>query len=581
MINITNIQQKSEEDLNIYEEEIALKLDEYLQKHGEFLMKSPIQSLFNIFNHQKRKMKDHNMAYEMIKRGFEITNDPNIFILLESLDAGELTRSNLEECISERATRFDHMPNIDFSYLKSIKDNQNKLEETINRQHKLIEEMNHKIESQSKLFVEFRALYEETIKNHNKEMSEIKQSIEDLKQTHNIELKEIEIKYEQSVEDLKQNVNRQSEYISDLQLKYDQRITDINDDLKEKSDDIMSIKENVLNANDQILKYSKEMENMNINNAELIKRVYNYFTCEVSQTGKGILNELKQREKNKFEPLFIPSQSSDDIYCIIDPNNDKGKFETNCGNFFIEFELENKINIIGIKLTSSNRWFPKSFNIEIDGILHKSVKNANELNGEYKEMEIRFKCIKGKKLRIIFTSNWNQNPKFIELKKIEIISSEEKYSKGVFWTFINECKTYDPHKSHIYISSTRFDFNSFFLLDAEYTICTGSENNPWFQIELTQGIAILTGFRLKRYFYSKMKEYKIIATENFDKPIENWILLFEINEKSENEHEDPFIYKFSTPSPPIRFVRLVQTGGNWKNELLLQFNHFEIFGTYF
>lgn len=78
-----------------------------------------------------------------------------------------------------------------------------------------------------------------------------------------------------------------------------------------------------------------------------------------------------------------------------------------------------------------------------------------------------------------------------------------------------------------------------------------------------------------------MKDYKIIATENFDKPIEDWTLLFEINEKSENEHEDPFIYKFSTPSPPIRFVRLVQTGENWKNELFLLFHHFDIFGTYF
>ena len=46
-----------------YEEQISEKFNEYLEHHGIEMMKLPFQTLYNIFNHQKRKLTNHNLAY--------------------------------------------------------------------------------------------------------------------------------------------------------------------------------------------------------------------------------------------------------------------------------------------------------------------------------------------------------------------------------------------------------------------------------------------------------------------------------------------------------------------------------------
>ena len=48
----------------------------------------------------------------------------------------------------------------------------------------------------------------------------------------------------------------------------------------------------------------------------------------------------------------------------------------------------------------------------------------------------------------------------------------------------------------------------------------------------------------------------------------------------ENEHGKLDIYEFSQPSPPTKYVRLIQTGHNWNNALHLTFYHFKLFGNY-
>lgn len=93
-------------------------------------------------------------------------------------------------------------------------------------------------------------------------------------------------------------------------------------------------------------------------------------------------------------------------------------------------------------------------------------------------------------------------------------------------------------------------------------------------------MAILCGYRIKRKD-NKLKSYKIVCTNDVNKPLEFWETLIEINEKNQDEHEILDIYEFSQPSRPSKFIRLIQTGPNWNNNLFLQFYHFDIFGTYF
>ena len=78
-----------------------------------------------------------------------------------------------------------------------------------------------------------------------------------------------------------------------------------------------------------------------------------------------------------------------------------------------------------------------------------------------------------------------------------------------------------------------------------------------------------------------MKSYKIICTDDHNKPEEGWTTLIEVKEEIENEHELLDIYEFSQPSPPVKYVRLIQIRANWGNKLHLMFYHFDLFGNYF
>lgn len=230
----------------------------------------------------------------------------------------------------------------------------------------------------------------------------------------------------------------------------------------------------------------------------------------------------------------------------------------------------------------SFKYFPKSFDISVEGKVVKSVKEATDLNGENKSMIINFSPILARKVRFTQTGkNWDQNDNFLFIKGIEILSSESKYSKGVFAKLVNECENRDPHTCPVIISSTNFDFNSFYLIDQTDNICTYAREKSWFQVELTRGTAILNGFRLKRSNPFKMRNYKIICTDDLNKPESDWKTLIEINEKTENEHKVLDIYEFAHPSPPVRFIKLIATGPDWDNDLRLRFYHFDLFGTYF
>ena len=130
------------------------------------------------------------------------------------------------------------------------------------------------------------------------------------------------------------------------------------------------------------------------------------------------------------------------------------------------------------------------------------------------------------------------------------------------------------------MSSSKFDFSTFYRINSQIVIGTYSRANSWFQIELTKGSAVLHGFRLKRNDKFKLRSYKLICSDDASKPVEEWTTLIEINEETKNEHELLDIYKFVQPSQPTKYVRLIQTGAAWNNELNLAFDHLDLFGDY-
>ena len=101
-------------------------------------------------------------------------------------------------------------------------------------------------------------------------------------------------------------------------------------------------------------------------------------------------------QKNPFDRLFVASQSSTDIYSLLVPTCDN--ISTTYDGFFVEFELETTVIINSIQIFSLNGCYPRSFDIAFDGETVKSVKDAEELNGPYKDMIVNFDPIFLKKL---------------------------------------------------------------------------------------------------------------------------------------------------------------------------------------
>lgn len=65
----------NEQDNSLSETYIARNLDSYLKNYMDEMMKLPVNNLYNIFNNQQRKLNDHELAYQFIKKVSEKNAD--------------------------------------------------------------------------------------------------------------------------------------------------------------------------------------------------------------------------------------------------------------------------------------------------------------------------------------------------------------------------------------------------------------------------------------------------------------------------------------------------------------------------
>ena len=285
----------------------------------------------------------------------------------------------------------------------------------------------------------------------------------------------------------------------------------------------------IKDQSDLILKLERKIQNQGLSH---------FFNVDLSYEEPGILYRLKNQEASPFDPLFIASQSSNDPYNVLDPST-KDMFGVAFNSkFYIEFVLEEEVSITGFKVFSSYVGFPKSFDIEVEGKLVHQISLAKELNGKDKEMKLSNDPICGKKIKFIRTGpSWDQGDGFYTIKRFEILSNDDKYSKGVFYTLVKNCMN-DPHKCPVLINATYFDFNKFYMINKDSHISTLNAKDSWFQIELSKGFAIITGFRLQRCNSERLKSFMIQC-----KIDDKWITLFDYKDKNIKDDNLLAIYK--------------------------------------
>lgn len=85
-LNLLILSDPVNDDQSIIEQIVSQKLDDYIENYSEHLMKLNIKTLYNIFNHQDRKITKNDLAYEFIQQHYFQNGDSSIFILLKFID---------------------------------------------------------------------------------------------------------------------------------------------------------------------------------------------------------------------------------------------------------------------------------------------------------------------------------------------------------------------------------------------------------------------------------------------------------------------------------------------------------------
>lgn len=324
IINIKGLRYCEGNILKSIEDEISRHLDEYLIEQGEMLMNSPIQILFNIFNKENIEFEEHDLAYDLIKKQFERSQDSSTFILLDFIEGSKLTETNLSESISLNRMRYKFMPRIDLSYI-SGQFKSNSLTNEIHEQR--IEKLDDKT---NKLSNEIQRINN----NYNKYLF-----------IALIILLFAFFYHQNEIERIKQKNSELSNLISNL----------ISHDIEKTNAKQRDMQLYIEHINSKFIKFKDEFHC----NCDL-------FTAKMSMKSPGILSILKSKEKSIFDPLFIASRSSNDAYDLIQDNGES--FHTLYQpNFSIEFEIYENVTISGCQIFTSILFFPKSFDVEIEG----------------------------------------------------------------------------------------------------------------------------------------------------------------------------------------------------------------------
>ncbi|KAH0795830.1 TKL family protein kinase [Histomonas meleagridis] len=370
-----------------------------------------------------------------------------------------------------------------------------------------------------------------------------------------------------------------------------QKIYNENIALNEKVNDLT---EEITELKEQFARYQQEDHDFKVQaykiqeleklvfDAVNVLNTYSFMKNELhiplSMTDGGIFSYLINSQETVFSRSVIPSQSSGDVYCVIN-KNDPGNFSTGSSTKeYIKFLFPYPIRITGFSIQSSYRsflrtWKVKTYDEDGDPTTIFRTKNDQSLNGEDKKLDITLdKVITTNKVKIIKKGyNWSKT-KFVRIKNFELFSDQPEFIGGVFANMIKRANG-DPHRADVYITSSNFDFRRFHKLSPSHSLCTLNDaDSSWFQCELTKGKAVVQGYRLQFLSSFPITKYSIQGSND----LENWTVLDRV---STTKGETALLVVRECHSmQPFKYIRFF-------NEMVLEekklrFRHFDIFGVY-
>lgn len=185
-------------DNYISEKYAARNLDFYLNNYDEKMSKIPLNSLYNIFNHEDRILNDHIKAYQFICKNIaQHENDEkkeSFCILLGSLEATKMNEKSIIDSVSKKDEHFGYAPKLNDSLICSLNKKmteinrqvETKFEQIIslimNQQQQTIDKINNLIESKFSSIDKNYSLLSNKIDKSIQSINEIRNDISKLSQ---------------------------------------------------------------------------------------------------------------------------------------------------------------------------------------------------------------------------------------------------------------------------------------------------------------------------------------------------------------------------------------------------------------
>ncbi|OHT13643.1 hypothetical protein TRFO_16205 [Tritrichomonas foetus] len=386
------------------------------------------------------------------------------------------------------------------------------------------------------------------------------------------------LEHNQKLYEQQNNLNDISENITFLKNEIS-KLRGILNNIQEKEEE----NKKILDSFDDFQNITKEKVNSAINSLEITSKNAKNVILPPSVSGGGICQYLIGSQTTKFDHLVIPSQSSGDVYCIID-ENDGGNYSSGAGDYeWIQFEFQEEIEVTSFKIQSAHRAFLKTWGIVAyneDGkeITLYETKNDNSLKGKNAEFSTAvLEKVKTNKIRLEkFGVNWSDT-NFMRVKNIEFYTDDPKYQNGVFKQLLQEADDHDPHKAAVYLTASNFDFRYFHQINPKRSLCTlYDEKLPYFQIEFPKGKVKISGYRIQQLIKYPVLSWSLTGSN--DK--KHWKTLHNGETKVE-EISQVMIYGVDNENgETFRFFRISNTMPNEDDNLKLRIRHFDVFGEY-
>jgi hypothetical protein len=196
------------------------------------------------------------------------------------------------------------------------------------------------------------------------------------------------------------------------------------------------------------------------------------------------------------------------------------------------------------------------------------------LNGQRKELVIRFAEIQTDQFKIRQTGpNW-QGEQHFRIGKIEFLSPDPAYYSGVFRTLFSEHRI--AIHQFVEVRAGNCGLAGLHKPDNAVFIRTSDGREEWVQVEIVGGKLAPSCYRLKRLPSSRLLSWSLRASNDEKLPLKKWTTLHVRSERKEGEHRDFDV--FQAAGGPFRYFRLFCEGPNIDNRLHLVLQHLDLFG---